>query len=339
MLAAISIAIIFWIELSNLPFTPPNKATYSQNNYNKHGPGWLISRVSDAIGEIIGWIDTHHDLLLALGTITIAAFTGTLWWATIGLRNLAKTQSSDMQSLLTAAHNTAAASASQVRAIEAQERVMREQTETMASNLGVAQKAAEAAKETADLTRLSIIASQRAWLTVDVSLAKRQERITFSRTGGVLPIMINMKNIGAHPAIKVSWHAWLILQMSNALQEQHLRCNNIRRGPFGIGPTIFPQGQYPNPEEEWSFGAGISRDEIDATLRMQGSDRDLSVGGVIGCVDYTFPTDPNTHHQTGFVYILPIYQKIPEITDQTELIAVDVQTLMKGDFTLDPGVD
>jgi len=36
---------------------------------------------------------------------------------------------------------------------------------------------------------------------------------------------------------------------------------------------------------------------------------------------------------------MPVLQEIPEITDKKELITVDVQKLIRGDFTLDPGVD
>jgi hypothetical protein len=55
-----------------------------------------------------------------------------------------------MESLLTAAHETATASASQVRAIEAQERVMREQAQTMAASLELTKQTAQAAQASAD---------------------------------------------------------------------------------------------------------------------------------------------------------------------------------------------
>ena len=64
-----------------------------------------------------------------------------------------------------------------------------------------------ATEKTVELTRQSLIASQRAWLTVEISLIDGQKQIIFGKDGAVLPIRIDMKNIGTAPAIKVSWHA------------------------------------------------------------------------------------------------------------------------------------
>jgi len=138
---AIIIAGISWLELFELTLSPPNKTPYTENYYHEYG--WLISSINHGAGEVIGWIDAHHDLVIALGTAAIASFTGTLWWATIGLRELAKVQGDDVQQLLIAARANATAAASQAEAMrqlhaasEAQERVMREQAETMAASLG-----------------------------------------------------------------------------------------------------------------------------------------------------------------------------------------------------------
>jgi hypothetical protein len=66
-----------------------------------------------------------------------------------------------MQNLLVAAHDTAAASASQVRAIEAQERVMREQAKTMAANLHLTKRVADAAQASADAATTHALATKR----------------------------------------------------------------------------------------------------------------------------------------------------------------------------------
>jgi hypothetical protein len=185
-----------------------------------------------------------------------------------------------------------------------------------------------------DLTRTSVIASQRAWLTAEVSLVKGQEQITFSQTGAVLPIRIDMKNVGNSPAIKVSWYAWLIFEGNGAkaLQEQSVRSNRIRQGPFGIGPTIFPQDQYPGSSiENWSFGSGASYEEIDKPGQR-------ILVSLVGCVDYTFPTDQDAHHQTGFIrYVNTLDSRIPKITDEGGKISIPVHGLVKSDITLDPG--
>jgi hypothetical protein len=195
-----------------------------------------------------------------------------------------------------------------------------------------------------ELTRQSIIASQRAWLTAEVTLVKGQEGIIFDKNGAVLPIRIDVKNVGNAPAIKVSWHAWIVLEgrTSNAINEQSLRCSKIRQQPFGIGPTIFPQGQFPDPDTSWSFGAGASWREIDAILpRMAaGEPRVVGIVSLIGCVDYAFPADPTVHHQTGFVlHVGALPFQLPEITEESGNITVAVQSLVKSDLTLEPGAD
>jgi hypothetical protein len=214
-----------------------------------------------------------------------------------------------------------------------QARIMMRQLAIARTSANAAKRSADAAKESADFTQKLIVASQRAWLTVEASLVKGQEQIVFSRDGAVLPIRIDTKNIGNSPAIKVSWHAWLIFagSGSNALQEQSLRCNRILQQPFGIGPTIFPQDRYPDPAIHWSFGAGANWEEIDKTIPH-------IIVSLVGCIDYTFPTDPDFHHQTGFVYYMRMTDsQIPEITEQSGNIPIAVQRLVKADITLDPG--
>jgi len=109
-----------------------------------------------------------------------------------------------MQGLLTAAHDTAAASASQVRAIEAQERVMREQAGTMASSLELTRKVADAAGATAEavqtVNRLSLdIFNIRnrpiisVTLNVDTDLLWKDEYVEFF-------VSATLKNHGISPA-------------------------------------------------------------------------------------------------------------------------------------------
>jgi hypothetical protein len=238
------------------------------------------------------------EWLGAISSIFIAIFTLTLWIATDRLWRI---------SLIHARHTN--------------------------RSVNAAQTSADAAKETADFTRKSVISSQRAWLTAEISLVKGQEQIVFSQDGAVLPIRIDIKNIGNSPAIKVSWPAWLIFAGSglNPLQEQSLRCNKIRQQPFGIGPTIFPQDRYPDPDIQWSCGVGASWEEINKTMpRIMVS--------LVGCVDYAFPTDPDVHHQTGFVYHVSMPDsEIPKITAQSANMPVVVRGLVKADLTLDPG--
>jgi hypothetical protein len=65
------------------------------------------SQVTAVITTIDRFIAEHHDTVIALGTLAIAAFTGTLWWATRGLRRLATIQKRDMQRLARATRRSA----------------------------------------------------------------------------------------------------------------------------------------------------------------------------------------------------------------------------------------
>jgi hypothetical protein len=219
--------------------------------------------------------------------------------------------------------------------IAAAENAAKIQSADMNSSIAVA-------KYSADLVKQSIIASQSAWLTVEITLVKGQEGITISETGAMLPIRINMKNVGNVPTIKVSWHGWIVLAILNAFKEQSIRCSKIRQQPFGIGPTIFPQSQFPDPNIDWSFGAGASWEEINATLprTADGEPRRVSGVALIGCVDYTFPADPTTHHQTGFVrWVSTLPFMIPGIIEKNWNVTVAVRSLVEPNLTFEAGAD
>jgi hypothetical protein len=199
------------------------------------------------------------------------------------------------------------------------------------------------ARESADVAKQTLIATNRAWLTVDVTLARDHNHIIFDSNGAVLPIRIDMKNVGNAPAVKVSWHAWVVFEgnRSNAIQEQALRCDRIRQQPFGIGPTIFPQERFPDPDLGWSFGAGTSWEEINAAVpREAGGGQIARIVSLIGCVDYTFPADPDVHHQTGFVLFVRVRPfQVPQITETGGNTPIAVGGLTKRDMTLTPGAD
>jgi hypothetical protein len=118
------------------------------------------------VDDVVGWTDGYHDFVLAVANVFLAAFTLALFVATFGLLLFAKRQAGDVQDLLTAAQDNAAASASQVKAIEAQERIMREQAETMAASLDLTKQAANAAQTSADAATLHATAVIRSEMPV-----------------------------------------------------------------------------------------------------------------------------------------------------------------------------
>jgi hypothetical protein len=112
--------------------------------------------------------DQNERVIGALAAIALAVFTLYLWRATHGLRRYAGIQAGDMQSLLSAAQNTATASASQVRAIEAQERVMRDQANTMTASLEAAQASADAAMKHVAIVQDTAKRQLRAYIAVQI---------------------------------------------------------------------------------------------------------------------------------------------------------------------------
>ena len=147
-----------------------------------------------------------------------------------------------------------------------------------------------------DEMRAGNIASQRAWLKIESIDVDRDPGLglIFNNDGAVLPITINIRNVGNSPAIKISWHASIVFEKArffSILPDKGDECSMVRTHEFGIGPTIFPADPY-NVQQ---YGAGTSWDKIPA---------DFTAADLIGCIDYTFATDSNTHHQTPFYYAL-----------------------------------
>jgi hypothetical protein len=139
-------------------------------------------KIASALVSVAQFVDFHNGTVSALAGVVVAIFTFILAWktwglhvATRGLQDLAAIQSADMKESLRIA--------------------------SVAANA-----VAEAGKKSADAARLTLISTQRAWLTVKVAIAK-DIGIVFDTNGAVLPIRIDIRNIENIPAIKVFWHA------------------------------------------------------------------------------------------------------------------------------------
>jgi hypothetical protein len=62
--------------------------------------------------------------------------------------------------------------------------------------------------------------------------------------------------------------------------------------------------------------------------------------GLAGCVDYTFPTDSDTHHQAGSFSMLVVARfTFQLIKAETGIVIVKGVSLIASDLTLDPGAD
>jgi hypothetical protein len=107
-------------------------------------------------------------------------------------------------------------------------------------------------------------------------------------------------NIGNSPAIKLTFHHKLVVLAEGvSIPSEHEQvCEEARRQWQG-GFTLFPNEQFPRSigASQLSIFADAPKEAIERGLKS-GQHVDLIV---VGCVDYTFPTDPDTHHQTPFI--------------------------------------
>jgi hypothetical protein len=83
-------------------------------------------------GSIAAWIETNSDFVSATGTIAIAAFTLTLWWATRKLWKVSQEQSRDMK-----------------------------------TSLAITEKAADAAQKSAKVAEIALHVAEKAYLKID----------------------------------------------------------------------------------------------------------------------------------------------------------------------------
>lgn len=65
----------------------------------------------------------------------------------------------------------------------------------------------------------------------------------------------------------------------------------------------FPGESFPRNLVSWSLGVNISREEIEKGLLTSPERKHIALF-VVGCIDYTFISDPGHHHQTRFIFDL-----------------------------------
>lgn len=195
--------------------------------------------------------------------------------------------------------------------------VYNRQARIMRRQLVIARMAARAAQTSADISARTLTASHRAWIKADVDIGS--EPAFFERGGANISVLLKLQNIGNAPAVKITTNIWLVpfsggtvateaLRGSEGqfpVQVQRRRRDEIRQKPFDpIGFTLFPNEIFRN----FSGGDGqphrlnISRSEMEGGYF--GQNNEFMGLYVVGFVDYTFHSDFENHHQTGFIYHL-----------------------------------
>ncbi len=161
-------------------------------------------------------------------------------------------------------------------------------------------KLAEAAQKSASVSEKTLIASQRAWIKAEVGVSGP---LIFDQNGASASIAFKITNFGTAPALNVTANAWFGIFKTGGpspLEEQRGRCDVIRQQGFGSGYTLFPAEIFPSNIGlgAWSLGVNITPEEIEKGLESS-VERKYVLLFIVGCIDYTFPADPDHHHQTG----------------------------------------
>jgi hypothetical protein len=160
------------------------------------------------------------------------------------------------------------------------------------------------------VARSALIATNRAWIHSPEVFVGSQPLLFYSKDrpsiGAQASVAIRITNVGNAPAIRVTMHTRLMAGMGAGVfpvLEQARLADEVKSGAFGLGITLFPKEVYPDNIgfREMAHIVHIGKDELDKALAANSSGSGAVVLYVVGCIDYTFPADSLTHHQTGFI--------------------------------------
>ncbi len=174
------------------------------------------------------------------------------------------------------------------------------QAHEVQSSLRLSEKAANAAKESADVFKANFVASNRPWLYID---AKIKGPIDFMREPIMVPIEYTVTNSGHSPALSVWITAELIVHNLGraAWDIQRDYCDGMRRtflenqvgDPKAARVVAFPY----RPYIETAYYQ-IDPEQLRAAINVTGS---YAQSLLIGCVNYRTSVDSDAH-QTRFIF-------------------------------------
>lgn len=160
-------------------------------------------------------------------------------------------------------------------------------------------QAARHTKRQADIASHALAIGNRAWLSPKVTLSAP---LTFSSTGVEVGIDVRIANIGTIPAVEARIDVRLVPDGTQTVLEEMREFWRAR--PFRpMGSTIFPGQTF--PEHEFlrvTHGLTLNPEQI-LKGKILLCDREVIMLCIVGCIAYTFSTDPNVHFTT-FIYEL-----------------------------------
>ncbi|MNK31863.1 hypothetical protein D3C87_503070 [compost metagenome] len=147
-----------------------------------------------------------------------------------------------------------------------------------------AKHAAKEARRSADIAKDAFIASERAWLTVDLHAGSD---LTFHPTGGCsLFVYLTIKNIGRTPALNVHTSMEMVPMRQDHVDEVEEFARRERKQNRSWSRTLLPGDSY---DRKW----GLGLDDHSAS----------PYGTIFGSVTYEILPDRSIH-QTTFCYIV-----------------------------------
>ena len=236
-------------------------------------------------------IDTERQIAkyncqLAIYTKDLAFFTEWLVFATSGLIAIGLLQGYFLKQSVGVANRAAT---------EARDAITAAQAGADAANTH-----AQAAEEANIINREILIASNRPWVKVGITIDRPLE---YDEHGAILGIMYVLRNVGRTPATFVWPHARIVVNdpgeidytaiQQNLLREVHADRARFRR--IQLGHTIFPDDEMLSP-----FSYHITNDELLAA-KLPNVDRTLLTIAIVGFAEYQFG---DVTHETGFIYTI-----------------------------------
>jgi hypothetical protein len=218
-----------------------------------------------------------------------------------------------MQQLIGVARDNAAAAASQADAMaglraasEAQERVMREQADSTNKAAVAAQAGADAgnahaiaAGEANKINREALIAIDRPWIALDFKIPE-DELLTFTDTHIEIHVILNAKNIGRSPAMRINCAVWFfpdMVEVGHIINDRRLTDVPPSRDQSGHGRMLFPEKDF---SEKFFGEVSIEafKDAIEAQKKETTSElfQDEGRPAVIAIAWYAIPGDRWRRH-------------------------------------------
>jgi hypothetical protein len=175
----------------------------------------------------------------------------------------------------------------------------------------------------ANAAKDSLIASQRAWVKIE-EIGLGGGGLAIDENGVSVAISFQITNVGNSPATNITHHAGLVVLASGVSlpQEQQELCDAVTKAPFGLAFALFPGEHFPANMGFGQWSLGVNAGPAEVKKGLSGPEKKNISLFVVGCVDYTFATDPTGHHQTGF--IRDLVKKIPSVISVDEgMVPVD----------------